>query len=153
MIRGIENQWKREGKARFSGLRFWGFPLFFLWFSLFSFQKNIPPVTLVTAKNQHRCWKARALRVGTRRLNRLFCKVDVSISTYQQNKMSLFRDFFPLWVRIDPYTYRGASLKSTPHYDSTFTAKANPIYKTKNGLKNWGSKGQIIRSSKSYSGT
>ena len=30
VIRGIENQWKREGKARFSGLRFWGFPLFFL---------------------------------------------------------------------------------------------------------------------------
>ena len=66
----------------------------------------------------------------------LFCKIEIAIPMCRQNKMSLFRDFFPLGVRIDPYTYRGASLKSASHYDSTFTAKANLIYKTKNGLKN-----------------
>ena len=85
---------------------------------------------LVTAKNQHRCWKARALHAYTRNPIQRFCEVEVSISVHQQNKMSLFRDFFPLWVRIDPYTYRGASLKSTSHYDSTFTAKAKLIYQT-----------------------
>ena len=130
MIWWGKNLWKREGKVRFSGLHFGVFRLFFLWFTLFSFQKNTPPVILVTAKNQHRCWKARALHVRTRRLNRLFCKVDVSISAYRQNEMSLFRDFFPLGVRIDPYTYRGASLKSASHYDSTFTAKAKLIYQS-----------------------
>ena len=35
VIRGIENQWKREGKARFSGLHFEEFPLFFLIFLVF----------------------------------------------------------------------------------------------------------------------
>lgn len=60
----------------------------------------------------------------------LFCKVDILISVYRKNEMSLFRDFFPLGVRIDPYTYRGASLKSASHYDPTFTAKAKLIYQT-----------------------
>ena len=130
MIWWGKNQWKREGKVRFSGLRFWRFPLFFLWFTLFSFPKNTPSVTLVTAKNQHRCWKARALRVRTKRLDEAILQdwhINFCIS---ENKMSLFRDFFPLWGHIDPYTYRGASLKSTSRYDFTFTAKANLIYRS-----------------------
>ena len=69
VIWGNENQWKREGKACFSGLHFEVFRLFFLWFTLFFFLHNASSVTLVTAKIQHRCWKARALRVRTRILN------------------------------------------------------------------------------------
>ena len=107
------------------------FSLIYLVFLSIKFSVFSPSVTLVTAKNQHRCWKARALHAYTRYPTQIFCEVEVSISAHQQNKMSLFRDFVPLWVRIDPYTYRGASLKSTSHYDSTFTAKANLIYKTK----------------------
>ena len=123
-----------RGKSAFFRPSFLGissfFSLIYLVFLSIKFSVFSPSVTLVTAKNQHRCWKARALHVRTRRLNRLFCKVDVSISAYRQNEMSLFRDFFPLGVRIDPYTYRGASLKSASHYDSTFTAKAKLIYQS-----------------------
>lgn len=62
--------------------------------------------------------------------NTTFCNIRITNQVYLVAKTSLFRDFFPLWVRIDPYTYRGASLKSTSHYDSTFTAKAKLIYQT-----------------------
>ncbi len=55
---------------------FWGISLFFsliyLVFLSIKFSVFSPSVTLVTAKNQHRCWKARALRVRGRYTNNIF---------------------------------------------------------------------------------
>ena len=70
------------------------------------------------------------IRVGTRRLDEVILQGWYINFCVLKNKMSLFRDFFPLWGHIDPYTYRGASLRSTSRYDSTFTAKANLIYRS-----------------------
>ena len=69
-------------------------------------------VTLVTAKNQHRCWKARRCAYAWRILLRSFGKVEAANSIHQENRMSLFRDFFSLWGNIDPYTNRGAEKHS-----------------------------------------
>ena len=104
--------------------------LIYLVFLSIKFSVFSPSVTLVTAKNQHRCWKARALHVRTKRLNEIILQSWYINFCVSKNKMLLFRDFFPLGVRIDPYTYRGASLKSASHYDSTFTAKAKLIFQT-----------------------
>ena len=75
------------------------------------FSRNFSPcVTLVTAKNQHRCWKARAYtrtweRKAQRRsvLSFTLCKTMM-----QKNILSLFPWFFPLWGYIDPYIFRDA---------------------------------------------
>ena len=123
-----------RGKSAFFRPSFLGissfFSLIYLVFLSIKFSVFSPSVTLVTAKNQHRCWKARALHVRTKRLNEIILQSWYINFCVSKNKMLLFRDFFPLWVRIDPYTYRGASLKSASHYDSTFTAKAKLIYQS-----------------------
>ena len=100
-------------------------------------------VTLVTAKNQHRCWKARATRVREKfRFSSPLCFLALSLrittpllycpilqttnskTVGLRNILSLFRDFFTLWGNIYPYTYRGAPMMRAPHFISTFTAKA-----------------------------
>ena len=88
----------------------------------------ITSVTLVTAKNQHRCWKARAYtRVRTMSkfpplyllpfsrdypewiTNCTFWELGLSFHTYFEVFSSLFRDFFTLCGYISPYTYRGGT--------------------------------------------
>ena len=90
----------------------------------------ITSVTLVTAKNQYRCWKARAYtRVRTMSkfpplyllpfsrdypewiTNCTFWELGLSFHTYFEVFSSLFRDFFTLWGYISPYTYRGLDIK------------------------------------------
>ena len=90
----------------------------------------ITRVTLVTAKNQHRCWKARAYtRVRKmskfpplfllpfskdypkRTTTKSFWQLEVSFNTHFKVFSSLFRDFFTLWGNISPYTYRGQDTK------------------------------------------
>ena len=102
-------------------------------------------VTLVTAKNQHRCWKARATRVREKfRFSSPLCFLALSLRIATpllyhpilqttnskiadlKNILSLFRDFFTLWGNIYPYTYRVAPMMRAPHFISTFTARAKP---------------------------
>ncbi len=112
-------------------------------------------VTLVTAKNQHRCWKARATRVREKfRFSSPLCFLALSLcittpllyhpilqitnskTVGLKNILSLFRDFFTLWGNIYPYTYRGAPMMRAPYFISTFTAKAKPNILNPNRLLN-----------------
>ena len=102
-------------------------------------------VTLVTAKNQHRCWKARYACAressplsfplafwhcfthrNSASLSPHFANYKQQNNRFEKNILSLFRDFFTLWVNIYPYTYRGAPMMRAPHFISTFTTKAKP---------------------------
>ena len=81
-----------------------------------------PCVTLVTAKNQHRCWKARAY---TRTWERKAQRGSVLSSTLcktmmQKNILSLFPWFFPLWGYIDPYIFRDAIKLCAPNLQFHF---------------------------------
>ena len=89
----------------------------------------IARVTLVTAKNQHRCWKARiyareedaristalplAFLKGLSQMNNklTFWELGLSFHTFFEVFSLLFRDFFTLWGNIFPYTYRGLNVK------------------------------------------
>ena len=90
----------------------------------------ITSVTLVTAKNQHRCWKARAYtRVRTMSkfpplyllpfsrnfpkwtIIKPFWQLEISFNTHFKVFSSLLRDFFTLRGYISPYTYRGLDIK------------------------------------------
>ena len=97
--------------------------------SSFFFPIFLPSVTLVTAKNQHCCWKARDARTRARVLPSLPTSLftlawggglvilsfwvlligENSKIEFSENILSLFRDFFTLWGDISPYTYRGVS--------------------------------------------
>ena len=87
------------------------------------FSPNFSPcVTLVTAKNQHCCWKARAYtrtweRKAQRRsvLSSKLCKTMM-----QKNILSLFPWFFPLWGYIDPYIFRDAIKLCAPNFQFHF---------------------------------
>ena len=90
----------------------------------------IARVPLVTAKNQHRCWKARAY-TRVRKMSKFpplfllpfskdypkwttikaFWQLGLSFYTYFKIFSSLFRDFFTLWGYFSPYTYRGQDIK------------------------------------------
>ena len=119
---------KQQRKTRFLLLLFskkssFFFPIFLL------------SVTLVTAKNQHRCWKARAARTRARVLPSLLTSlftfawvtawqsccfrvlliVENSKIGNSEKRLSLFRDFFTLWGDISPYTYRGAPSNGASH--------------------------------------
>ena len=81
---------------------------------LFDFSLQIfPCVTLVTAKNQHRCWKARAYaRTWDRKTRRsAILSTSPHKTKAQKNILSLFPWFFPLWGHIDPYTNREGNKK------------------------------------------
>ena len=88
-------------------------------------------VTLVTAKNQHRCWKARAARTRARvlpslltslfpfawvttwlskRFHALLTDVNGKIEI-SEKILSLFRDFFTLSAILNPYIIGGRSGK------------------------------------------
>ena len=70
-------------------------------------------VTLVTAKNQHRCWKARThARTWERKTRRsIILPTAPRKIKFQKNILSLFPWFFPLWGHIDPYTDREGNKK------------------------------------------
>ena len=81
---------------------------------LFDFSLKISPcVTLVTAKNQHRCWKARtcARTWDLRTKQNYILSPTPSKTKTQKNILSLFPWFFPLWGHIDPYTNREGNKK------------------------------------------
>ena len=112
---------KKQRKTRFLLLLFSQKTSFF--FPIF-----LPSVTLVTAKNQHCCWKARDARTRARGVPSLLSSLftftwvtawwtscfrvlligENSKIGNSEKRLSLFRDFFTLWGDISPYTYRGA---------------------------------------------
>ena len=87
------------------------------------FSPNFSPcVTLVTAKNQHCGWNARAY---TRTWERKAQRRSVLSSTLrktrvQKNILSLFPWFFPLWGYIDPYIFRDAIKLCAPNLQFHF---------------------------------
>ena len=93
-------------------------------------------MTLVTAKNQHRCWKA---RVHTRTHEKTkwdyFVRLRLRFLYIDKIKCHFFA-IFSLFEGVSTHIHIGCREKQHLNYISTFTAKANPIYKTKNGLKN-----------------
>ena len=87
------------------------------------FSPNFSPcVTLVTAKKQHRCWKARAYtRTWERKAQRRSVLASTLCKTMmQKNILSLFPWFFPLWGYIDPYIFRDAIKLCAPNLQFHF---------------------------------
>ena len=98
----------------------------------------IARVTLVTAKNQHRCWKARAYTRVRKTPEfpplfllpfsrdypkwttiKTFCQLGLSFHTYFKVFPSLFHDFFTLCGYISPYTYRGLDIKHNLNFEKS----------------------------------
>ena len=48
--------------------------------------------------------------------NTTFCNIRITNQVYLVAKTSLFRDFFPLWGNIFPYTYRDSIQISVPPF-------------------------------------
>ena len=86
------------------------------------FSPNFSPcVTLVTAKNQHRCWNARVHAHVRKKSTTTQCFVIYTMKTMmQKNILSLFPWFFPLWGYIDPYIFRDAIKLCAPNLQFHF---------------------------------
>ena len=93
-------RWKKYRKSRFTSCISLNFRLFFVHF--FSACD-----TCDSKKTTSLLEGARTYAHVREDHTQWFCKVGISIFTYLQNNMSVFRCFFPLWGNITPYTYRG----------------------------------------------
>ena len=97
-----------------------------------------PSVTLVTAKNQHRCWKARTYacaRESLLTLDTLYRKnacfaMRVCHFTYIAKKKVQISAIFSLFWAISTHIHIGTQKKQSLPFISTFTAEATPIYPT-----------------------
>ena len=102
---------ERRGKSAFFRPAFWAissvFSLIYLVFLSIKFSVFSPSVTLVTAKNQHRCWKARA-HTRTHEKTRLGYFVRLTYQFLHINKIKChFFAIFSLFGDISTHIHIG----------------------------------------------
>ena len=114
VIRGIENQWKREGKARFSGLRFWGFPLFFsLIYLVFHPPKYSKGDTCDSKKSTSLLEGARATRTHEKNKWDYFVRLRLRFLCIDKIKCHFFA-IFSLFEGVSTHIHIGVPPQSTP---------------------------------------
>ena len=131
MIWWGKNQWKREGKVRFSGLHFWGISSVFSLIYLVFFPKKYSTCDTCDSKKSTSLLEgARATRTHEKTKWRCFARLRLQ-SLYIDKIKCHFFAIFSLFGYESTHIHIGVHpLKSTSRYDSTFTAKAKLIYQS-----------------------